>query len=230
MFSPWHSFAHTISLTGVSRHPPPPRVRGLQIAILFIKAAWRRRVKYWGYLLQDRPDLDVRPFLRMAVRISWRFIMINRRVLFCNSCAHKGPPCLDSGVVVVVVAGASRVLALSGALPCRYNSLQAGFSVSKCVCLMIFWFWVWLGLGIGLRSPLLYFPRKVIFFLRTWSAVLACRKCSCRAFSIPHTKKTAEPDYYGVTKQSVPHCTHPQSIDHPPIPFPRCSTRSQPRC
>eukprot|EP00903_Cladosiphon_okamuranus_P009929 g9426.t1 len=30
-----------------------------EIAILFVEAAWRRRAKSWGYLLQDRPEFDV---------------------------------------------------------------------------------------------------------------------------------------------------------------------------
>lgn len=31
-----------------------------QLAILFIKAAWRRRAKRWGFLLNDDPNLEVR--------------------------------------------------------------------------------------------------------------------------------------------------------------------------
>eukprot|EP00752_Nemacystus_decipiens_P016983 g15208.t1 len=30
-----------------------------EIAILFVEAAWRRRAKFWGFLLQDRPEFDV---------------------------------------------------------------------------------------------------------------------------------------------------------------------------
>lgn len=57
---PWPRGVRLCSLESVS-----PRV--LQIAILFIEAAWRRRAKYWGYLLQDRPEFDVRRFLRVEL-------------------------------------------------------------------------------------------------------------------------------------------------------------------
>ncbi|CAM9439312.1 unnamed protein product [Ectocarpus fasciculatus] len=36
-----------------------PVVKNLEMAILFVRAAWRRRAKLWGYLLNDTPDLNV---------------------------------------------------------------------------------------------------------------------------------------------------------------------------
>ncbi|CAM9461459.1 unnamed protein product, partial [Ectocarpus fasciculatus] len=36
-----------------------PVVKGLERAVLFVKAAWRRRAKRWSYLLSNTPDLNV---------------------------------------------------------------------------------------------------------------------------------------------------------------------------